>query len=865
MLSRWKKQKPKQQILHSSDAVRLEQDEIQERRILLPAKDVLFKPNDSSLLNLTTLRQQHLRNIASYVSPEDTKNTKNFVVCPVKELMAIPMSYRPEAPKDSRYSTMNVACTLKDGRTYPTNMVIDPYYRAPVLGKYEDITPLIEEESSEELPRMLTTRSKEAMFTLREGLIKAGHVNQVSNDDMMTWRAEEEGRTILSMIEYGVLRTRIPNLQLLKVPVEDIEDKELTEIITTMLTNTTGPYQLMENMSRNDKIQTAGKILSCLGFPEESWKSHLWLVCMGMETEQAKKYLSDGKCSSINIYRCPVFITKSVVNGYWKKKPHIASESTRSNSHVPHGKRNIMEVTLFESESKQQKEDVTLSTIQKGIKKVETLAGDVMAARGDSRRGIILEEITELAGKLMEEVHFVQKMQEAEFKDIQEQKNHVSAKLEHSKRLIESYTHELSELQTTLEKVEKDKLALEGRLKEATSSDQSEDSERLKEYANRQKQLEKDLHDKSLMIDNLKSENNDLHTKYGELVEKMEESIQIKQSISAMDVSLTESVKKAERKINKQFGSPIKMQPGVANPAFYESSEDEDSFCTPEHTVHKPKQSLMAMTLTPAKIGLRQWDPATQNFSQWFAGMRMPIEAAVQTTGGDSAVIRLILMCLPPKYSWVTNTVADTASIDTIAKAKAKIIELIYGERGLLEDFFSLKINPGEHPMSFLTRIQTNLEATEEMDSRFLLKAIEEKLIKNIPKSTIVELQRLLANQRTSLTFEKLKQALQQAIVLTGFEPESKADAYGKEILSVVHAMQRNMRCFKCNSSYHLASDCPKKNFKKTNFKHKERSPREPQSEKDGSCFYCKKKGHWKRNCRQFKEDKAKGKAQKRK
>ena len=32
MLSRWKKQKPKQQILHSSDAVRLEQDEIQDRR-----------------------------------------------------------------------------------------------------------------------------------------------------------------------------------------------------------------------------------------------------------------------------------------------------------------------------------------------------------------------------------------------------------------------------------------------------------------------------------------------------------------------------------------------------------------------------------------------------------------------------------------------------------------------------------------------------------------------------------------------------------------------------------------------------------------------------------------------------------------
>ena len=169
-----------------------------------------------------------------------------------------------------------------------------------------------------------------------------------------------------------------------------------------------------------------------------------------------------------------------------------------------------------------------------------------------------------------------------------------------------------------------------------------------------------------------------------------------------------------------------------------------------------------------------------------------------------------------------------------------------------MEDFFAIKMLHGEHPMTFLTRIQTNLESTEDMNSAFLLKSIEEKLTKNLDRTTKVELQRILANEdRSSLTFIKLKEALQKAITLTGNE----SDNVGKttEILSAITAIQRKLnRCFICDSTDHLASQCNKQKakFNKGPFKPREGFRRESKEKKDGSCFLCKRHGHWKKDCR---------------
>ena len=216
-------------------------------------------------------------------------------------------------------------------------------------------------------------------------------------------------------------------------------------------------------------------------------------------------------------------------------------------------------------------------------------------------------------------------------------------------------------------------------------------------------------------------------------------------------------------------------------------------------------------------------------------------------------------MCLPHKYSWVQNTIADDSTIDTVSKAKAKIIKLLYNDRGFIDDYNQLKINSGEHPMTFLMRIQTNLEATEDLNSKFLLRNVEEKLEKNLDRQTYIELQRLLTKERSNLTFDKIKVALQEAIRLTGGNNDK--DNGKEEILSAISALQRNInRCYHCNSPDHLASQCFKqkngrnnKNFQRP----REGFQREHKDKKDGSlCFFCKKPGHWKKDCKLIRRSK---------
>ena len=836
-------------------------------KIYLPSKYGLFSSNDRTRLARESQIQTTFKKLSDMQCYGYKTGNNAQLMFPVKELYAWPHTYKSGASKNSRRSCMSLVAKMEDGNTYPTTAALDPFFRAPVLGKYLEECEE-EEESEEEIARGLP-RPRRIGFALKAGIRNPGRANEVTEEIIKNnWRPEDEGRNILSMYEftYFFARHSTKGIDRLRIPVKAITADYLTEIIIDLLKGTKGPYELPQGMTRDDKEELLGKILSCYGFPEESWTENIWLMCSGKTFEgKAQTYEQHFQTSSGNIYKIPIFVDKSVVDKIWNKKPQVLEISTNSESYVPQPKlkRPIQDVTIYESTSKQTKEDVSLQSIGDGIHKLGEIAGQVLAQRGDSRKGILIEEHAELAEDLLEKIKTIQLVTDNELEEVKKEKNYVVQQLEHKSSLLRSYQEELTQVQQTLDKVETEKSALQGRLEEATSSETyTEETRRLEEYADRQKELENSLQFKSEIIEKMKEEHMQLQQKFSDLVHKMDESLKIKESVSAMDISLTDSVKKNMAKFSRDGLSPIKS--GLNNPAYESDTDDDDEFHSAERTVRKPTRSIAAMTLTPNKIGLKPWDPNLQNFSQWFSSMRMQIETAQQTVEKESAVVRLILMCLPSKYSWVTNTIADDTTIDTIDKAKKQILKLIYGERGLMEDFFALKMYPQEHPMTFLTRIQTNLESTEDMNSKFLLRAIEEKLVKNLDNATNIELQRLLTTAgRTSLTFDKLKESLQKAITLTGFRSDNSVNHMGEEILTAINDLKGNMnRCYICHSPNHIASKC--NNGKGSTFrsknKKKEGSRREPKDTQDGSCFYCKKSGHWKRNCRLFKEHKAQGK-----
>ena len=84
--------------------------------------------------------------------------------------------------------------------------------------------------------------------------------------------------------------------------------------------------------------------------------------------------------------------------------------------------RPIQNVTVYESEAKLSNNEPTLEDIGKGIEQLGNLASQVLAARGDSRKGILLEEHDELCVLLVEQVTRLQVHNQRELENIREEK-----------------------------------------------------------------------------------------------------------------------------------------------------------------------------------------------------------------------------------------------------------------------------------------------------------------------------------------------------------------------------------------------------------------------------------------------------------
>ena len=248
-------------------------------KIYLPSQFALFSGKDRTRLARESQIQESFKKLSNYQCYGDKTGYDAHMMFPVKEIYALPHTFKDGASKNSRWSCMSLVAEMEDGNTYPTTAALDPYFRAPVLGKYIDESE--EEESEEEIGRGLQ-RPRRIAFSLKNGIRNPGKANEVSEELLQnSWRPEDEGRNILSMYEfrYFFARHSTKGIDRLRIPVNDISEEYLTEIILDLLKGTQGPYEIPQAMQRNNKEELLGKILSCYGFPEESWNESIWLMC----------------------------------------------------------------------------------------------------------------------------------------------------------------------------------------------------------------------------------------------------------------------------------------------------------------------------------------------------------------------------------------------------------------------------------------------------------------------------------------------------------------------------------------------------------------------------------------------------------
>ena len=801
----------------------------------IPHDGTVFSDEDQARLHRESTLQENMRQLVG----NDYAKLKK----PVSGFYAIGESYSAFAPKESRRSTMSLMAKI-DGKYYPTNACLDPFWRAPVLGEYSDKYTrsgrLKQDEEPVEHARglrsHLTYKPKPFKVGAQGYFITKGYVDS-EVPQRLAWK---DGRKLVALNEIWGIVEKFQNISFIVVPMTELKQEKLVDIAKNMLQMTKGPFELKSNDSTEAKA-TIEQVLRCHGFRKSSWDVQILVLTRNFDDyadneEKITQWANDAKTISANVYTTPVFVDQSVIDEFWEVKnvseENLMGERFEVVPKLPRPKRGIENVTFFESDSKLSKKLTTLAEIRDEVSDLNELCLQAQIARLEDERQILLGEHGVKAKSIQEAIMAWENQNDIELETLRERIKTISKQLETSKELQKLQQSELQEMSDNLDKLENQKSS-------ADPDSEKEKIAQLEAVINEQKAL---LQVKSGKIDELVREAKILEDERTRYREKLSNDLIMKNELSEMEVDLKNSCKKS-RSMIKQNISPVRLH--------IDDTEDEESFSSAQNTLHniskvKYSNHMMAMTLTPSKVGLKAWDDNLQSFSAWFLSMRMQIEAAQSQVTEEKAVIRLILMCLPSKYAWVANQIADDSSCTTLEKAKAKIISLIYGEKGLIDEFFNLKIAPGEHPLAFLQRIKSDLQPTEDLDSGFVTRSIIEKLVKNLDASTTVELKRILSGKDSNkIKFENIRESLQKAVQLTGLAKDNNLSNIGTEILMALQQQgqrtggysgprKETRACFICKKVGHIAKNCWKRKSK-GKFTDKNGNKRESKGKKDGS------------------------------
>ena len=241
-----------------------------------------------------------------------SKNNENQQVVKIGRLIGLAKSFDENAPMTSRKSAMSVMLELSDGRLLPSNVVVDPYFRRPLLGEYEDLTPEDYQEDIEPIEIFRGSRRSKYQPVGEKICRKTGF-----DTDYM-----DTGRTLLNFNEANYLMNNHEDIALLAIPWTDLKDLQMYTITQTLIHDVIGG-KVIPGQARAQMKDTISEVLRAHSMSISEWEENVLILCTNTNnySSSAEKIdlyekLAKNRLEKANAYTLPIWTDLSVVTSY---------------------------------------------------------------------------------------------------------------------------------------------------------------------------------------------------------------------------------------------------------------------------------------------------------------------------------------------------------------------------------------------------------------------------------------------------------------------------------------------------------------------------------------------------------------------
>ena len=291
------------------------------------------------------------------------------------------------------------------------------------------------------------------------------------------------------------------------------------------------------------------------------------------------------------------------------------------------------------------------------------------------------------------------------------------------------------------------------------------------------KKLETLLEEKSNQLLTAKSDVEELRKMKVTTKIERDISMEIAQEGGCTPLRVIQSARKSD--LSTKIKTSARSLPPIKLEMNESSDSDDDQYGTPATHMKKchintadiqnnDTAKVSSFTATPAKFGMRNWDPNDCGFMEHLVRLDMGLKQSEEKGCSLTTQQNLILMTLPSQYVYVNQYVDD--SRDDMDTFKKKLVELIIGTNtDQTNQLMMTQRNVGEHVLSYFNRLQ-NLycycaSKTTIEDDAWGIRIIYQKVMAAMSEASKMELQRIVEEsiEKGSLKFSALQAAVVKA------------------------------------------------------------------------------------------------------